>query len=414
MLRPQKSFERYRVLIAEWRGMLPSLAVFVGYLALGVEPLALILLVRDATGSYAAAGSVAAAPMIGGGGGALVQGRLIDRYGPRPVLSVAVVGHVSMLAALVVSVRAHAAVGLLVVIAGAQGACFPQLVSTLRVVWKHLLDSPSSREAAYALVFVTFQLALVAGPLAVAVLLRVVSPPGLLVIGAVLAICGTAGFVTAPALRGWPRPERRSTGIVRAARLPVLRTLLIVTASMGFTQGVLQVCVPAFAIAHHALAASGVLLAAIAVGNLVGALLYGGRAWPLALPARYLVLQSALCLVLFASALSHSTISVLFTLFLLVGALLAAVSVAVSALIEGAVPDSDLVEAFTLNVTVAMVGNAAGTSSAGAVLQSAGYSWAMSLAGLAVAITGVLFAVRQRRGSVPRVRARAVAALPDD
>jgi MFS family permease len=376
--------------------MLPSLAVFVGYLALGVEPLALILLVRDATGSYAAAGWVAAAPMFFGAGGALVQGRLIERYGPRPVLPVAAAGHVAMLAALVVSVHAHAPVGVLVVITGVQGACFPQLVSTLRVIWKRLVDDPGSREAAYALVFVTFQLASVAGPLAVAVLLPVVSRSGLLVIAALLAVCGTAGFVMAPALRGWARPERRPTTILGAARLPALRTFLIVTTSMGFTQGVLQVCVPAFAIAHHALADSGVLLAAIAAGNLAGALVYGGRAWPLPLPARYLVLQSSLCLVLLGSAFPPA-IPVLFTLLLGVGALLAAVSVAVSALIERTVPDRDLVEAFALTVTAAMIGNAAGTSSAGTVLQSAGYPWAMSLAGLAVAITGVVFVVRRER-----------------
>jgi MFS family permease len=398
-------FGRYRVLFSESRGMIPSLAVFAGYLALGIEPLALILLIRDATGSYADAGWVAAAPMFFGAGGALVQGRLIERYGPRPVLSVAIAGHVAMLAALVGGVRAHVPLVLLVVITGVQGACFPQLVATLRVIWKRLLDDSSSRETAYALVFVTFQLALIAGPLVVTVLLPVVSRSGLLVIAAVLAVCGTAGFVMVPALRDWARPERRSTGMLGAARLPALRTFLVVTTSMGFTQGVLQVCVPAFAIAHRALAASGVLLAAVAVGNLVGAFVYGGRAWRLSLPVRYLVFQSSLCLLLLGSAFA-SAIAVLFPLLLLAGALLAAVSVAVSALIELVVPDRDLVEAFALNVTVAMIGNAAGTLSAGTMLQSAGYTWAMSLAGLAVAITGVVFvALRGRTGVAAASRA---------
>jgi MFS family permease len=381
--------------------------VLVGYLALGIEPLALILLIRDATGSYADAGWVAAAPMFFGAGGAVVQGRLIERFGPRPVLSVAVVGHVAMLAALVEGVRAHFPLLLLVAITGIQGACFPQLVTTLRVIWKRLLDEPSGREAAYALVFVTFQLALVVGPLVVAVLLPVVSRSGPLVIAALLAVCGTGGFVIAPAVRGWARPQRRSTGLLGAARLPALRVFLVVSMSMGFTQGVLQVSVPAFAIAHRALVSSGVLLSAIAVGNLVGAFVYGGRAWPLSLPVRYLVLQSSLCLMLLGSAFAP-TIAVLFSFLILVGALLAAVSVVVSALIELAVPDRDLVDAFALNVAVAMIGNAAGTLSSGTVLQWGSYTWAMSLAGLAVASTGVVFVARRGRADLAAAHRRSL------
>ena len=92
------------------------------------------------------------------------------------------------------------------------------------------------------------------------------------------------------------------------------------------------------------------------------------------------------------------------------GTLLAAVSVAVSALIELAAPDRDLVKAFTLNVPVAMIGNTAGILGAGTMLESAGYPWAISLAGLVVAITCVVFAARHQR----HTRARIATSLPDD
>ncbi len=55
---------------------------FVGRFAVGMMNLSLLLFIRAETGSYAVAGAMSAAGLVGTAAGTLVQGRLIDRYGP--------------------------------------------------------------------------------------------------------------------------------------------------------------------------------------------------------------------------------------------------------------------------------------------------------------------------------------------
>src|SRR4051794_41973237 len=58
-------------------------AALVARLPIGIDSLAIVLFLRERTGSYASAGIVAAAFALGGGVGAPLSGRLIDRFGHR-------------------------------------------------------------------------------------------------------------------------------------------------------------------------------------------------------------------------------------------------------------------------------------------------------------------------------------------
>ena len=53
---------------------------------IGINALAMILYLRDQTGSFAVAGVVAGGLAAGRGIGAPIQGRLVDSFGPRRVL----------------------------------------------------------------------------------------------------------------------------------------------------------------------------------------------------------------------------------------------------------------------------------------------------------------------------------------
>src|SRR3954468_14103944 len=61
-------------------------SALVARLPIGIDALAIVLFLREKTGSYAAAGIVSAAFALGGGAGAPLSGRLIDRFGHRRVL----------------------------------------------------------------------------------------------------------------------------------------------------------------------------------------------------------------------------------------------------------------------------------------------------------------------------------------
>src|SRR4051794_41365283 len=58
-------------------------AALVARLPIGIDSIAIVLFLRERTGSYATAGIVSAAFALGGGAGAPLSGRLIDRFGHR-------------------------------------------------------------------------------------------------------------------------------------------------------------------------------------------------------------------------------------------------------------------------------------------------------------------------------------------
>ena len=77
---------RYRAI---WRS--PHVAAMIcstllARLPVGINALAIILFLRDQTGSFAIAGAVSGSLAAGSGFGAPVQGRLVDRIGARRVL----------------------------------------------------------------------------------------------------------------------------------------------------------------------------------------------------------------------------------------------------------------------------------------------------------------------------------------
>ena len=82
--------------------VLPLMAsALVARLPIGIDSLAIVLFLRDRTGSYATAGVVSAAFALGSGAGAPLSGRLIDRFGQRGVLVPLALVHTGALATLV-------------------------------------------------------------------------------------------------------------------------------------------------------------------------------------------------------------------------------------------------------------------------------------------------------------------------
>src|SRR3954471_8149513 len=89
-------------------------SALVARLPIGIDSLALVLFLRQKTGSYAAAGIVSAAFALGGGAGAPLSGRLVDRFGQGPVLVPLALAHAAGLGALVGLALLDAPVALLV------------------------------------------------------------------------------------------------------------------------------------------------------------------------------------------------------------------------------------------------------------------------------------------------------------
>src|ERR671922_1502670 len=112
---------RYRAVLALEDARVPLLGSALGSLAIGMFILAILLLTREATGSFADAGWVAGAFGLANALGAVAQGRLMDRLGQPRVLRAVAVGHTLAGGAVVAAAERRAPAGVLMLCAAAAG-----------------------------------------------------------------------------------------------------------------------------------------------------------------------------------------------------------------------------------------------------------------------------------------------------
>jgi MFS family permease len=169
--------ERYgRVLRAPDVARLLAAAVL-ARMPIGIDSLAIVLFVRAQTGSFAAAGGVAAAFGLGSGVTSPLQGRLIDRHGHARVMLPLAAGHASALGALVALGLSGAPLAVLVVCGLAAGATVPPVGTVVRPLLPRLLAaSPEVLPTAYAIDGIAIEMVFISGPLLTAVVVSVASP----------------------------------------------------------------------------------------------------------------------------------------------------------------------------------------------------------------------------------------------
>jgi predicted MFS family arabinose efflux permease len=370
------------------------LAAFIGAIPIGMWPLAIVLGALDRGGSPADAGLVAAVFGIGNAIGVVTQGALLARVRATRLLP------------------AFAALGIVAAVllqgdgslAGAAlaGIAIPAITPAVRGRFAGTLAGPD-RPGAYALVNVLFQAGIAVGPLVAAALaasgLGRWAPPiaavgGLAAAG--LLVVADLGRGRAPALSTAPVVVPVGGGVARAGVL----VLLAVATTAGFGIGTLQVLIPVRAGA----ATSGAAFAAIALAEVGGAVLLGGRAG-----SRH------------AFRLLVGGAAAMAVVYLLLGAGLAAVPAAVllgvatsvqslgSALgLDRFVPAARVSAVFSMQIAVLIIGAAAGSLVAGIVPDTA-FVLASLLLG-AAAVAALLVTARPVPGVLrpggPRVHAR--------
>jgi MFS family permease len=391
---------RYARLLSLPGARAPVLASAAGSLPIGMYGLAILLLARDTTGSFAAAGRVVGAFGLANAFGAVTQGRLMDRLGQPPVLRVAAGGHVLSLAGLLIAAGRDAPLGMLVACATGAGLCVPQLPGAMRSLWGELVTDESSRQAAYALVTIVFEVAVMTAPVLVAAIVALSTPAVAVAVaaatggGAALAFAATAG---SQRWRGVPH----AVGWLGPLVAPGMRTLFAVNVAFGTAIGIVQVAVPAFAEAHGTAATAGLLLAALSLGSLIGGVVYGGRDWPGAPPRRLVVLMLVLAVAWTVPAAAR-TPWLLGVLLVVPGLLLAPTNVVSSTLLDTVAPAGTVTEAFSVTVMAVVTGIAAGNAVGGTIVDGASYAVAVVCAGLA-ALIGAGVALARRHSLSPRI-----------
>lgn len=366
----------------------------------GMSSLATLLLVRQSTHSYAAAGAAVGAEALMSAGSAPVVGRLIDRMGRARVLVPCAVLYGTALALLVLGAELHAGSVSLVALSALAGALLPPIAPTLRALLRDVFTEVPVRERAYALEAVAQEIIWIVGPLLVAAVIAVASPAvAILLLGADSAI-GTLLFVRAP-LAHDGHGDDRVTARGAALASPALRALLIPVALMGSALGATEVGIPALALHVGSREATGLLLSLWSLGSMIGGLGFGARAWRAPVSTRYVALLflAVLCTAPFIAARSIGAGALC---AVLCGLTIAPVFSCQYALVGHAVTPGTETEAFTWVSAALVTGIAVGSAVGGGLVSASGFSTAFvfSVGAMAMAAAmGVATRPVLRRGA---------------
>jgi len=327
--------------------------------------IAVLLVVRHRTDSYALAGAASAAHTLTQAFITPFVGRLSDRLGQSKVLPKLLLIFLAGIGLIVAAAASRWPVWLLfagAVVAGAGQLPYPSL---LRTRWAHLLGSSPELSTAMALESAADEAIFVMGPLIVTALSAVdtILAP---IIAGLLALLGTVPFVAARASE--PPPHAAGSTTV-AWRIPALWILILGGACIGTVFGCLDVSMVAFAQKHGHSSLAGALLGAAAFGSLVSGLLYGARRWKSDLARRYQFSTAALAIGC-VPAIFVGSLGLMAPAALLIGVSVAPTLIASSGLITRVVPVSARTEGFTWQSTGINVGVAGGAALGGLLIQT--------------------------------------------
>ncbi|WP_434599068.1 MFS transporter [Streptomyces sp. A5-4] len=399
----------YRAVLRTPRSRRPFAAALLGRLSYGVVPLALILTVQEATGSYASAGTAMA--LFGLTSVLLSPARaaLIDRYGARRALPPMTLGYAALLLALAAVTRLpDPSAALLVGAAAVTGAFTPPLGAVVRAVWSRLLPDRQLLQRAYSLDGVAEELLYVSGPLLAGLLAALLLPAAGLVVGAALVLVGGICLATSPAVRMAQSSSAATVDAVHdegasAGRRSVVRALrapIAAAAGLGLCIGAVELLVVAFADQQHRASAVSWVLAALSAGSAVGGLTYGAVNWRVPERVRLPLLVTGLGLTLAPAGLSPH-------LYVLIGAAgLAGIFVAPALttaylIADASVPAGDRTRAGAWVNTAFNAGASAGAALYGLLVGRVPLSVCFALAAAPVLLAAAASITRPKAGKRP-------------
>jgi MFS family permease len=349
-------------------------------LPMGINGLAIVLLVKAETGSFGAAGAAAGALALGSGLCAPLNGRLIDALGPRTLLVLSAISAAGLLA-LVALARAGAPSATLVAAAFVAGGSFPPTSSVLRAQYPRLFGDRA--------------------PLLTAALVVVFEPAAALLVSGAAVVAGSFALVAAlPADDGHvteaPDAARSRLG---ALAVPGIRTLVGSMLPVGFAFGALEVALPAFADHEGRPELAGVLVALWALGSVAGGLTYGARPRRGSLASVHLRVALLLPLSFLPMALATSP-ATMAVLVVPAGVLIAPLIATRNELAGMVAPEGARTEAYTWPLTALVAGIALGAATSGALADATSWQTAVLAAAVAAGV-GAAVSTGRRATLVP-------------
>lgn len=344
-------------------------AVFASAVALGMMSLTVVLCVTEWTGSLALAGAASGMFSLGNAAGVALQGRFLDGARGRAVLRAAGTTCVVAIAVFVAAGSRSGPTALVLASAGAAGVSVPALTAAVRAWLPRVLHDDGVRAASYALLSVAFQAAIAVGPLVVSACLLLAGPEVAAVVAAALVGTATVLYLATTRERRAPVPAARPLPPAAHGRFftPGLLLVLGVIGVLGACFGSLLVTVPATMTARGTPALAGVAMAAVAVGEVVGALVYGARRWRASYATRLVVVLALLGASYATAAMVAGTTPALVAAVALSGAATGPAAIMLSALVDHVVDPGSVARGYAALVSANLVAIAAGSALTGLV-----------------------------------------------
>lgn len=368
----------------------------VARMPVGMGAFSMLMFLRESLGTYTLAGSAVGVYFVAMAVVGPIQGRLIDRIGPRTPLWVTGIGQPLAFGALLYAGLSGASYAWVAAAAAAVGALAPPITVLTRTLWRHRFTQEGERRMAFSLDAVLIELNFTVGPAIVAGVLAVAGATAALCVTIATVIAAFLVFMASPALsyfRREPPAERHLLGPLTEPRLLVL---FFATFGLTLCFGLIEVGYPAYGTALASPALGGVLLAVNAFGSACGGALYGGLKLRMSVERQFATTVGLMAIPLFLHAVVGPTWLFGVVAFL-AGALIAPSIAAQSVITSKIAPAKYATEAFTWSSTFIVSGLGAGMALGGTLVETAGIPTAFVVAGAiacAMALLALLLPVR--------------------
>ncbi|GAA3925561.1 MFS transporter [Actinomadura viridis] len=371
------------------------LAGSVGRMSMSMVGIGVVLLVSAVTGSYGIAGAVAATLSLTYAVGSPLSARYADRHGQRRVLVPVVLANTVSFAALIMCAEFGLPLWTLFAAAAMAGLTQLSLGAWVRARWSYALrDSPARLHTAFSFESVVDEAVFVSGPIIVTVLCTGVHPAAGLVAATALTLVGCLALAAQRGTEPPPVPPVPGTrgGVLST---PAVRVMTPVFLLLGMVFGAIDVSAVAFADEEGHKALAGVLLGCYALGSGAAALWYGARHWHAPLDRRFLVGLGVLAAAMVPPTLVGNLWLMMAVVFFS-GLAISPTIIPGYGLVERLVPPRQLTEGLALMSTSVSIGVAAGSSTAGRIIDAHG-SQAAFLVPLAAALVAAALGVAGAR-----------------
>lgn len=364
----------------------------VSRMPIGMLGFAMLMFLRETLGNFALAGIAVGANFIAMAAAAPLQGRIIDRIGPRPVLIVTGMVQPLALLGILYSTRAGLPFPLIAVCAAASGAFASPITTVTRTIWRHKFEREDDRRTAFALDAVTIEINFTMGPALMAAVLAWFGPTPAFAIAIGTVAVASVLYLSSGALRHFKKIEAAERHLLGPLTEPRLWLIFFATFGLTLCFGLIEVGYPAFGTALAWAPLGGILLAINSVGSALGGMLYGGMHFRIGVERQFAAAMALMAIPLFLHA-AWLQPAIFAVVAFFAGALIAPSITAQSVLVSRLAPPKYATEAFTWSSTFIVSGIGSGMALGGALVEHAGIRVAFATGGCIMVAMALLIYV---------------------